>query len=299
MNLDDLLGSVVQSGMSNSTNARLKNSFGGGGMLESLGGLLGGAGGGAAQGAGGGLLGGLGGMLGGAGSGAAQGAGGGLLGGMLGGGAGGRSQAGGALGGGLADILQQAGQAVGGTNNLALGGLGALAGALLGGGKRSMGGALGGGLMAMLGVMAFQALRNRAGQKATVPLGLAVPQTAAQKAELGRNTGLVLRAMVNAAKADGKIDSGEIERLMGKVRESGVDAEAQQFLQDAMGRPMETDELIAAARGKPELAAQLYAASLLAIEVDTPAEKKYLESLAAGLGLEPAVTGSLRQAVGL
>ena len=302
MNLDDLLGSVVQSGMSTSTNTRLKNSFGGGGVLESLGGMLGGASGGRGQVAGGGILDGLGGILGGAGGGAAQGAGGGLLGGlggMLGGGTGGRGQAGGALGGGLADILQQAGQAVGGTNNLAIGGLGALAGALLGGGKRSMGGALGGGLMAMLGVMAFQALRNRAGQKATVPLGLAMPQNAAQKAELERNSGLVLRAMINAAKSDGEIDRDEIDRLVGKVRENGADSEAVQFLQAEMAKPMETEKLIAAARGKPELAAQLYAASLLAIEVDTPAEKEYLKALAAGLGLESAVTSSLRQAVGL
>jgi uncharacterized membrane protein YebE (DUF533 family) len=287
MNLDDLLGSVVQSGMGRSTNTRLRNSLGGGGILGGLGSILGG---GSSGGTGGG---GLGSVLGG-GSGGLGG-----LGSILGGGSSSGTAEGGGMLGGLGGILEQAASAVGGRNNLAIGGLGALAGALLGGGRRGMGGAVGGGLMALLGVMAFQALRNRSGQKTAVPLGLAVPQTAAQKAELEKNTGLVLRAMVNAAKADGTIDSLEIERLMGKVRESGADAEAQQFLQNAMGKPMETDELIAAARGRPELAAQLYAASLLAIEVDTPAEKEYLESLAEGLGLEPAVTGSLRQAVGL
>ena len=206
---------------------------------------------------------------------------------------------GGALGGALGDILQQAGNAVGGTNNLAIGGLGALAGALLGGGRRSLGGALGGGVMAMLGVMAFQALKNRAGQQARVPLGLVAPQTAAQKAELEQNSGLVLRAMINAAKSDGRIDEEEITRLVGKVQESGADSEAVQFLQAEMAKPMETEELIEAARGKPELAAELYAASLLAIEVDTPAEKQYLAGLASGLGLESAVTRSLQTAVGL
>jgi len=62
---------------------------------------------------------------------------------------------------------------------------------------------------------------------------------------------------------------------------------------------METASLVAAARGKPELAAELYAASLLAIEVDTPAEKEYLARLAGSLGLNPAVTQNLHQAVGL
>ncbi|MBN1836857.1 MAG: DUF533 domain-containing protein, partial [Spirochaetales bacterium] len=58
-------------------------------------------------------------------------------------------------------------------------------------------------------------------------------------------------------------------------------------------------KLVAAARNQPELAAQLYSASLLAIEVDTQAEKEYLQGLAAALGLEPAVTQALHDAVGL
>jgi uncharacterized membrane protein YebE (DUF533 family) len=66
-----------------------------------------------------------------------------------------------------------------------------------------------------------------------------------------------------------------------------------------MRKPMETENLVAAARGKPELAAQLYGASLLAIEVDTPAEKEYLDQLATALGLEPEVTQRIHQAVGL
>ncbi len=302
MNLDSLLGSIVQSGMGRSTGARLKNTMGTGGLLGGLGGLLGGAGGGLlGDGSGeGGLLSGAlgqGGMLGG-GSGSPGSFGSGGLGGLLGGGMG-QGGPGGSIGGALGGILEQAASAVGGRQNLALGGLGALAGAFLGGGRRSLGGAVGGGLMALLGVMAFQALRGRSGRQGTVPLGLAVPQTAAQKAELEKNTALVLRAMINAAKADGTIDREEVERLMGKAREAGADGEAVEFLQGQMGKPMETEALVAAARGKPELATQLYAASLLAIDVDTPAEKEYLDSLAKALGLEPPVTDSLRQAVGL
>ena len=45
--------------------------------------------------------------------------------------------------------------------------------------------------------------------------------------------------------------------------------------------------------------AQIYAASLLAIEVDTPAEKKYLDQLAAGLGIKPEVTQRIKEMVGL
>ena len=189
---------------------------------------------------------------------------------------------GGALGGRLGEILNQAGRAVGGNRNLAIGGLGALAGVLLGG-RRGLGGAvrggLGGGVMALLGAMAYQALKNRGGQTGKVPLGLAAPQSEDERAELARNSELVLKAMINAAKADGRVEESEIQRILGRVQESGADAQALEFLAAELKKPMETAVLVEAARGKLELAAQLYSASLLAIEVDTPEEKQYLQEL--------------------
>jgi uncharacterized membrane protein YebE (DUF533 family) len=272
MNITDLLGAVMQSGMTSSSKDRLRNAMGsgsGGNILESLGGLLGGPAGG---GSGGGL--------------------GGALSGMLGGGGGG-------LGGMLGEVLNQAGQKVGGNQNLALGGLGALAGALLGGGGRSIGGALGGGVMALLGAMAFQALKGPGSRSSEVPLGLMEPATEAERQALERQAELVLKAMINAAKADGRIDEAEIDRIVGKLQEAGADAEAQRFVMTQMQRPLETEALISGAKGRPELGAQIYAASLMAIEVDTPAERVYLEQLATGLGLTPEVTGRIEQMVGL
>ena len=53
--------------------------------------------------------------------------------------------------------------------------------------------------------------------------------------------------------------------------------------------------------GNPVLyiAAQVYAASLLSIEVDTPAERQYLQQLADGMGLSPEVTSRLEKTVGI
>ncbi len=62
---------------------------------------------------------------------------------------------------------------------------------------------------------------------------------------------------------------------------------------------METEQLIAAGREHQDVAVQIYAASLLAIEVDTPAEKAYLEQLADGLGLAPEVTRQIRGFAGV
>ena len=89
------------------------------------------------------------------------------------------------------------------------------------------------------------------------------------------------------------------DRMMGKFSEIGVDAEGRRYLMTQLQQPMETEKLIAAAKGQPDLAAQIYAASLLAIEVDTQAEKNYLDQLAAGLGIAPQVTGRIQQMVGL
>jgi len=272
MNITDLLGAVMQSGMSPSSGNRMKNALGGGGgggLLESLSGMLGGQ---SPQG------GGLGSIL-------SQ---------ALGGGSGS-----GGLGGILGNVLNEAGNAVGGKQNLALGGLGALAGALLGGGGKSLGGALGGGVMALLGTMAYQALKGAGSQPSEVPLGLVEPQSEAERQALEQNAEIVLKAMINAAKADGQIDRGEVQRIVGKLKETGMAEEAQQYVMTEMQKPIDTPALVAAVRGQPALAAQIYAASLLAIEVDTPAEKKYLDQLEVGLGLQPEVAQRIKEMVGL
>jgi uncharacterized membrane protein YebE (DUF533 family) len=279
MNISDLLGAMMQSGMSPSSGDRMRNALGGG----------------SGSGGGGGLLDALSGMASGR---SAQG---GDLGSILSQALGGGSGAGGpgGLGGILGNVLNDAGQAVGGKQNLALGGLGALAGALLGGGGKSMGGALGGGVMALLGAMAYQALKSGGSQKAEVPVGLIEPRSAAEQEDLERSTGVVLKAMINAAKADGQIDQAEMQRIVGKLEETGMDQEAQRYVLTEMKSAVDTASLVAAAKGRPTLAAQIYAASLLAIEVDTPAEKKYLDQLAAGLGLDGQVTQKIKTMVGM
>jgi len=262
MKIGDILGSLMGSGMSASSEDRLKNSMGGGGILDGLAGMLGSGSGGSSAGPLSGLT------------------------------------DGGGLGGMLGKVLGEAGNMVGGNQNLAIGGLGALAGALLGG-KKALGGALGGGVMALLGAMAFKALKGAGSDKPQVPLGLMEPRTDTERQELEHHTELILKAMLNAAKADGQIDEDEIRRIVGKLQETGMDAEAQQYVMTEMQKPMETQKLMAAAQGRPELAAQIYAATLLAIEVDTPAEQQYLRQLATGLDLSPQVTQRIQEMVGL
>ncbi len=200
-------------------------------------------------------------------------------------------------------MLDQAGRLVGGKQNLAIGGLGAFAGALMGS-RRGLGGVIGGGIgggaVAMLGLMAWQALKKSGTfQGPSAPPAYREPRTDGERAELERHSELVLKAMVNAAKADGRIDESEMSRILGKIQEDRADQVELDFLRAEIGKPMDTDSLVAAARGNPQLAAELYAASLLAIEVDTPTEKDYLAQLAAALDLAPEVTEQLHRSAGL
>ncbi len=268
-NARDLLGSLVQSGVSSTANDRLGHAMGPqglGGRESPFGALLGQVlGGGAGQGAAGGGLGGL-------------------LGGLVG-------QAGG--------LANDATAAVKSGNPLAVGGLAALAGALLGGGGDAMKGALGGGLLAVLGGLAMNVLKQqRAGSgAAAAPLGLRAPVDVAEESMLENRALLVIRAMVDAAKADGEIDATERGRIVGRLRETGAGSDALDFLMTEMQRPLDVDALVAMVQSREE-AVQVYAASLLAIEVDTEAERAYLARLAQALGLDAGVVAEVHSALG-
>lgn len=217
---------------------------------------------------------------------------------------------GGGAGGLLGGLVQSAGSMLGDTqravrdgNPAAVGGLGALAGALLGGGGDSIKGALGGTAMALLGSLAMQALQGSrdsgdAAPPEPPPTDFRPPANPAEEQAQEAQAMLILRAMINAAKADGHVDESELQNIVGRLREAGADPEAEQFVRDAFHQPMETDAIIRDAND-PVVAAEVYAASVLAIEVDTFEERNYLSGLARGLNLDEAVTARLHASLGV
>ena len=185
-------------------------------------------------------------------------------------------------------------------NPIAVGGLGALVGTLVGGGR----GAIGGGLLAVLASLAYSALRpGDAGEPSAAPSsgsgGYAVP-VANTPDELQRMALLVLRSMIQAAKADGHIDAAEIERIMGKIDEHDPDstAAARLFVLEQMRGASDIDVLVREVRS-PVDAAECYAAALLAIEMDTPVEIAYMARLASALGLQDATVARLHASLGV
>jgi uncharacterized membrane protein YebE (DUF533 family) len=95
---------------------------------------------------------------------------------------------------------------------------------------------------------------------------------------------LLIRTMIAAANADGHIDADEREQILGRARDAGLDGETLGFLEGEIAKPQTLQQVIANA--KPELASDTYAAAALAITVDTDAERRWLDALALGIGLD-------------
>lgn len=98
----------------------------------------------------------------------------------------------------------------------------------------------------------------------------------------------ILRAMIAAAKADGHIDAEEQRRIFGKLDELDLGTEEKAFVIDELRKPLDIDAVVKAAN-TPELALEIYAASVLAIDPDDPAEQAYLAMLASRLKLDPGL----------
>lgn len=176
---------------------------------------------------------------------------------------------------------------------------GALAGGLLGmllaGGGKRRGGMLG---AAALGALALQAYQNyQRKQQGGGAAGLAdlssmeLPHS--RPAADGSPFELVLvRAMIGAAKADGHVDATEQRRLFAEVERLGLDAEAKAYVFDLLTHDVDLDS-IARAASTPEQGAEAYLAARLAIDPDQPAERAYLDALAARLRLPAELRATL------
>ena len=106
----------------------------------------------------------------------------------------------------------------------------------------------------------------------------------------------LVRAMIAAARADGRLDAQESQVIFQRIESLGMDPENQALLVAEMGRPVDMDAIVNSA-DSPEVAAEIYLASRIAINVDTAAEKSYLAMLAARLNLPPELVTELNRQV--
>lgn len=160
---------------------------------------------------------------------------------------------------------------------------GALTGLLGGKGAKKLGKtALQAGVLAAVGGLAWKAYQSYAGKSgaAAQPVpGGAAPALPAPSHEL-----LMVRAMIAAAHADGHLDAREQARIFEQVDRMGLAADDKALLFDELRRPLGLLELVELTPDT-EAGAEVYAASLLAIDPSQPVSQRYLEELARRLQL--------------
>jgi uncharacterized membrane protein YebE (DUF533 family) len=123
------------------------------------------------------------------------------------------------------------------------------------------------------------------------------PAAAAVPDQRTRDMVLLIQAMVAAAAADGLIDAEERETILARARDAGLDPDTQRFLEAELDAPKSLAAIVAQSR--PEIAPDVYAASCVAISLDTEAERIYLDTLAQRLNLDPAARQAVHAQLGL
>ena len=109
---------------------------------------------------------------------------------------------------------------------------------------------------------------------------------------------LLVLAMVTAAKADGKVDDDEQGKILAHADQMKLSDEEQSFLFAELGKPFDMEPVVRGAN-TPEIAAEVYAASVLAVGQPSPAETHYLKRLAQRLQLPEGVVGEIHKALGV
>jgi uncharacterized membrane protein YebE (DUF533 family) len=124
------------------------------------------------------------------------------------------------------------------------------------------------------------------------PETAAVAQPPASDATSSDAALLVMRAMIAAAAADGRIDEGERERILGTLKQAGIDGEGVHIIEAELARPASAAELAAAVK-TPEMAAQVYTAARRIITPNTVEERVFLAHLSGALGLDSKLVAEI------
>ena len=105
---------------------------------------------------------------------------------------------------------------------------------------------------------------------------------------------VLIRAMINAAKSDGRVTQEEQQAILNRI--ANPSQQAVQFLQDEFSKPLDLREFAwSVPIGMEEKA---YMLSLAAIDLDAQSEASYLRDLAHGLRLSPEECNEIHQQLG-
>jgi uncharacterized membrane protein YebE (DUF533 family) len=182
----------------------------------------------------------------------------------------------------------------------ALGGLGALV-LGTGAGRSLAGSAVKVGGLALIGGLAYKAYQNYQQGRPLLTGGQSQPQALLAAPEgsgyepgavTNESAALLVRAMIAAAAADGRIDEKEQQKIASGLRQAGIAGAAEQFLAREIKHPATVDEL-ANAVSSPSEGVQVYTAARIAVEPDTEEEHEFLAALADRLGIDEGLAAHI------
>lgn len=105
---------------------------------------------------------------------------------------------------------------------------------------------------------------------------------------------LAIRAMISAARADGVLEPAERSAIATQLDQADLEPEARDLVLREFANPAPV-EAIAREIGDPVLAAQIYAACVLAVGEITPAERAWLDRFSALTGLSAATREAIEE----
>jgi uncharacterized membrane protein YebE (DUF533 family) len=148
--------------------------------------------------------------------------------------------------------------------------------------------------LASLGMMAFQAYQAWQRSQATAPQQPARTVDLLSGPDVEDHSHAVLRALIAAAKADGRIDAAEKQMISAEIGKHTDDPDLQQWLDEEVARPLDATDVSLSATD-PAIAAQMYLASVMLVNDQGEAERTWLDELAVALKIDPGLQVHLEQ----
>ena len=109
---------------------------------------------------------------------------------------------------------------------------------------------------------------------------------------------LLIRAMIAAANADGEIDEEERNGILKKLETVDLSDQEHSFIVKELISPTGLEDIVSQVK-TPDMAKKVYTVSLLAIEVDTDAERSYMTTLAQQLSLNESDLNDIYRTLGI
>ena len=156
------------------------------------------------------------------------------------------------------------------------------------------------GSMSALGMLAWKTYQDwQAQQQAASGAPMSAPPSAPPALpppQAEQHDRVLLNAMIAAAKSDNHLDHVERDKVEAELRRAESDDTLRAWVETELRRPVNAADVaaeVAASVTTPELAAEVYLASVLVVDQSSPQERAYLDALASALRLNAGLKAQL------